>query len=55
MANFELFSSLKVNIEKCEVCWLGNQNIEGIKIRKLQTDFTGDRFNQDTWGSFQFR
>ena len=23
MANFELFSSLKVNIEKCEVCLLG--------------------------------
>ena len=29
MANFELFSSLKANIEKCEVCWV-NQNIEGI-------------------------
>ena len=23
MANFELFSSLKANIEKCEECWLG--------------------------------
>ena len=30
MANFEVFSSLKANIEKCEVCWLGtDKNIEG--------------------------
>ena len=30
MANFELFSSLKANIEKCKLCWLGKSNIEGI-------------------------
>ena len=30
MANFELFSSLKADIEKCDVCWLGKSNIEEI-------------------------
>ena len=28
MENFELFSSLKANIEKCEVCWLGKSKYE---------------------------
>ena len=31
MANFELFSSLKANIEKCEVCWLGKSKYRGDK------------------------
>ena len=30
MANFELFSSLKANIEKCEVCWLGKSKYRAI-------------------------
>ena len=33
MANFEVFSSLKANIEKCEVhvCWLGKSKYRGDK------------------------
>ena len=31
MVNFELFSSLKTNIEKCEVCWFGKSNYRGDK------------------------
>ena len=31
MTNFELFSSLKTNIEKCEVCWLGKSKYIGDK------------------------
>ena len=31
MANFEVFSSLKANIEKCKVCWLGKSKYRGDK------------------------
>ena len=28
---FELFSSLKMNVEKCEACWIGNSKSKAVK------------------------
>ena len=31
MKGFKLFSSLKMNVEKCEACWIGNSKIKADK------------------------
>ena len=56
MKGFELFSSLKMNVEKCEACWIGNSkgkadkpvqskwiSLKNNTIKILDTHFSYDK------------
>ena len=40
MKGFELFSSLKMNVEKCEACWIGNSKTKADKPILFKIDLT---------------